>query len=142
MPSAEKQSAYDGALMVNAALETHRYMGKPPGEFFNKTQALTATVNGEYVHLYGNHVVEKGSSLSYHQYPLKIYRPRDSLEDFKKTYKQVRNVQDWARGRATSTKDELHAYARTMEASHAAADPTSRTLATEWIDGEQIILAR
>jgi len=133
MPSAEKQSAYDGALMVNAALETHRYMGKPPGEFFNKTQALTAAVNGEYVHLYGNHVVEKGPSLSYHQYPLKIHRPRDSLEDFKETYKQVRNVQDWARERATSTKDELHAYARTMEASHAAADSTSRTLATEWI---------
>lgn len=115
MPSAEKQCAYDGALMADAAYDAHNYMKKDPAEFFDKTQALTVALNGEYVHLYGNHVVKHGSSLEYHHYPLQIHKPRDSLEDFKETYKQLRNAQDWARERATQTKDGLHASIRAKE---------------------------
>lgn len=94
MPSAEKQCAYVGALMVESAYDTHSYMNKDSAEFFDKTQALTVALNGEYVHLYGNHVVKRGSGLEYHQYPLQIHKPRDSLGDFKETYKQLRNAQD------------------------------------------------
>ena len=115
MPSAEKQCAYDGALMVDAAYDAHKYMNKDPIEFLNKTQALTVALNGEYVHFYGNHVVEKSSSLEYHQYPSQIHKPRDSLKDFKETHRSVRNAQDWSRKRATRTKDDLHAYAQAKE---------------------------
>jgi len=110
MPSAEKQCAYDGALMVEAANHAHRYMMKGSAEFLDKTQALTLALNGEYVHLYSNHVIGGSSALEYHQYPLQIHKPRDSLKDFKETYRSIRNAQDWARYRATKTKDDLHEY--------------------------------
>lgn len=109
-PSAEKQCAYYGALMVDAAHEAHKYMKIPSAEFFNKTQAITVTLNGEVVKQYSNHMVKRGSSIEYHQYPLRTNLPRESLEDFKETYRRVRNCQDWARERAARTKDGLHAY--------------------------------
>jgi hypothetical protein len=110
LPSAEKQCAYDGALMVDAAHEAHKYMKKPSTEFFNKTQAITVALNGEFVQQYSNHMVKRGRSVEYHQYPLRTNQPRESLKDFKETYRRVRNCQDWARERAARTKDDLHAY--------------------------------
>ena len=115
MPSAEKQCAYDGALMVDSAYAAHKYMNKDPAEFLNKTQALTAALNGETARLYGNHVVERGSALKYHQYELDARWPGKSLKEFKETRNQVRNAQDWAWERATRTKDDLHAYAHAKE---------------------------
>ena len=110
MLSAEKQCTYDGAFMVEAACHIREYMIKDLAGFLHKTQALTLALNGEYVHLYGNHAIVKGSSFEYHQYPLHIYKPRDSLKDLKETYRSIRNAQDWARHRATRTKDDLHAF--------------------------------
>lgn len=110
MLSAEKQCAYDGALMVEAAGHVHEYMMKDLADFLNKSQALTLALNGELVILYSNHATVKGSSFEYHQYPLHIYKPRDSLDEFKETYRSIRNAQDWARHRATRTKDDLHAF--------------------------------
>ena len=115
MPSAEKQCAYDGALMVESAYEAHKYMNKDPAEFLNKTRALTADLNGEFVHLYGNHVVKRDSALEYHQYELDVLCPRKSLKEFENTRNQIRNAQDWAREHATRTKDDLHVYAHAEE---------------------------
>lgn len=64
--------------MADAAYDAHKYMNKDSVKFLNKTQALIVALNGEYVHLYGNHVVKNGSSLEYHQYPLQIHKPSDS----------------------------------------------------------------
>ncbi|MCJ1250671.1 hypothetical protein MMC30_007899 [Trapelia coarctata] len=132
IPSAEKQCAYDGALMVDAAFDAHRYMKKDTAEFVDKTQALTVALNGEIVHIYGNHVVAKGSSFEYHQYPLHTHLPGESFEAFKETYKQVRNAQDWARERATRTKDDLYTYSNTKRAAPITlAEPTDDPGATE-----------
>lgn len=94
--------------MVESAHEAHKYMNKDPVEFLNKTQALTAALNGEYVHLYGDHVVKRGSALKYHQYELDVHCPG-------KSRKQIRNAQDWARERPTRTKNDLHAYSHAKE---------------------------
>ena len=115
MPSAEEQCAYDGALMANAAYDAHNYMDKDPAEFFGKTQALTVALNGRSVDLYGNHVVKKASGLEYHQYSLGNHQPRNSPKEFKETRKRIRNAQDWARERATRTKDDLHTYTPAKE---------------------------
>ncbi|KAL9098549.1 MAG: hypothetical protein Q9163_005815 [Psora crenata] len=110
MISAEKQSAYDGALMVEAAGNIHQYMKKGLAGFLDQTQALTLVLNGECVHLCSNHAIKVGSGYEYHQYLLQTCAPGVSLKDFKLAYKSVRNAQDWARYRATRTKDDLHAF--------------------------------
>jgi ABC-type proline/glycine betaine transport system substrate-binding protein len=100
MLSATKQAAYDGAVMVDTAWESHQFMSKPANDFLGRTQALTGTVNGSNVHIYANHaissearatdhVVDGGISvypdkLQYHQYPAKGVLACESLEDFKK----------------------------------------------------------
>ena len=143
MLSAEKQCAYDGALMADAALEAHLYMQKDQGEFNNKTQALTIALNGESVRLYGCHIIQTKeieqripeplkkpktmpfqtkwrndvtpsipqlASLQYHHFELNRYLPGKSPAALKETCRQIRNAQDWARQRATRTKDELNAF--------------------------------
>ena len=117
--SAEKQCAYDGALMVEAASEAHKFMKKPLTELLNKTQAITVALNGNFVQQYSNHMVKHGHSIEYHQYPLSVNTPTASLEDFRKTYRRVRNCQDWARRRAARTKDALHTY---VNAQHEASE--------------------
>jgi hypothetical protein len=49
MACARKQAAYDGALMVEAAYEVHKFMGKAKDEFFGYTQALTLALNGREI---------------------------------------------------------------------------------------------
>ena len=107
---AKKQCAYDGAIMVEAACEIQKYMNKDLADLFDTTQALTMAITEENVHIYANHVVKKGSSLEYHQYPLCKKVPTDSFANFKETCKMIRNAQDWAQERAAKTKDELHAF--------------------------------
>lgn len=100
MPSAEKQCAYDGALMVDAAFEALKYMKKNEEGLYGKTQAITLAMNGEYAHFYTNHVVKKASGLQYHQYAIGKHTPTNSLKEYKETRKQLRNAQDWGRERA------------------------------------------
>ncbi|RDL42358.1 uncharacterized protein BP5553_02337 [Venustampulla echinocandica] len=134
IPSATKQAAYDGAVMVDAAWEAHQFMSKPADEFLGNTQALTGAVNGSYLHIYANHAISPQTDatnyvaasgtiahrekLQYHQFPLNGVLPSESLEDFKKARKTVRNAQDWARERAAQSKDALHAR---VDAMHTAA---------------------
>ncbi len=111
--SAEKQCAYDGALMVEAAFQAHDYMGKPRSEFLHNTQALTIATNGLDVRQYANHVLEHNGKHEYHQHHLKTNHPTESLEEFRNTYRRLRNCQDWARESAARTRDDLHAFLAT-----------------------------
>ncbi|KAL9045670.1 MAG: hypothetical protein Q9214_001322, partial [Letrouitia sp. 1 TL-2023] len=135
MLSAEKQCAYNGALMVEAAGHIHEYMMKDLADFLHKTQALTLALNGEYIHLYSNHAIVKASSFEYHQYPLHIYKPRDSLNDFKETYRSIRNAQDWARHRATRTKDDLHAFINSKVAASTMSNQQANETSATWTAG-------
>jgi len=100
MPCATKQAAYDGAVMVNAAWEAHKYMAKPADEFMGKTQALTGTVNGTSICIYANHAISSEvdaskphpEKLQYYQFPAKGLMPILSWEDFNKARKIVRNA--------------------------------------------------
>lgn len=134
MPSATKQAAYDGAIMVDAAWKTHQYLTKPADDFLGHTQALTGALNGSYLHIYVNHAISPQTvnaatsatvahpkKLQYHQFPLKRVLPTESLEDFKKAQKTVRNAQEWAREKATKNKDALHAHVDVMHTAAAAA---------------------
>jgi hypothetical protein len=120
--------------MVDAAWEAHQFMSKPADDFLGNTQALTGAVNGSYLHIYANHAISPQANatnyaaasptvaypekLQYHQFPLKGVLPSESLEDFKKARKTVRNAQDWAREKAAESKDALHAH---VDAMHTAA---------------------
>jgi hypothetical protein len=54
---AKKQAADDGAVMVDSAWETYKFVSKPADEFLSRTKALTVAVNGSYLHIFANHAV-------------------------------------------------------------------------------------
>lgn len=117
MQVAERQCAYDGALMADAAREVHEYLGKSPEEFYRHTQALTVALDGKYVLVHGHHIMpgEASGSLEYHQFSLNEFTPRRSLAEYRALYKYIRNSQDWARERSTEKLEELHALAKSRQ---------------------------
>ncbi|KAK3044137.1 hypothetical protein LTS18_002080, partial [Coniosporium uncinatum] len=117
MQVAERQCAYDGALMADAAREVHEYLGKSPEVFYRHTQALTVALDGKYVLVHGHHIMpgEASGSLEYHQFSLNEFTPRRSLAEYRALYKYIRNSQDWARERSTERLEELHALAKSRQ---------------------------
>jgi len=122
MQVAERQCAYDGALMADAALEVHKHLGKPLEEFYSHTQALTVALDGKYVLIHAHHVTESQASgpLEYHQFAINEFMPRRSLDEYKAAYRYIRNSQDWARERSTERLEELHAFAKLEKAAPSA----------------------
>jgi hypothetical protein len=108
--NAELQCAYDGAIMVDAARNIHKSLGKGFNSFWTTTQALTLAYNGNEMTILANHAVESTSGVQRHSYPLFSDTPRHSFEHFKLTQKHTRNAQDWSRERATKTLEELRDY--------------------------------
>jgi hypothetical protein len=120
MTNAEQQSAYYGAIMVNAAWEQHKFQQLPAEDFLNITQALTVKCNGRYLSIYANYATAAGEAkaityqsgiaypnkLHYHQYMLECV-DLEMESHFRQAYKYVRNAQDWSRNRAVESKDAL-----------------------------------
>ena len=107
---ARKQAAYDGALMVFAAHELEKTMGKDESKLLNQIQAVTVATNGKEVYIFGHYAVQKeGSKRRYRMCDLQSLII-SSVQRFQETCKVVRNTQDWARKKATSLRDELITY--------------------------------
>lgn len=103
------ESAYNGAVMAEAARSVHRFMKQPDEQFDRATMALTVAFNGLCLDIFANHAV-LGDNLAYHQVPLTTDRPWFSLEEFKLAYKHVRNAQDWAQAYEQHKRSELMAH--------------------------------
>ncbi|KUJ13927.1 uncharacterized protein LY89DRAFT_736926 [Mollisia scopiformis] len=58
---AQVQCAYDGALMANAAMASHLYMGKYDKEFYGQTKAVTVAFSAQNLKIYGHHVLHNES---------------------------------------------------------------------------------
>lgn len=104
MDEAEKQCAYDGAVMVHSAQRVRQYLARPSATFDSHTQALTVAFNGADLHIYANH---RTSDDKYHCYPLTADKPCFSFARYKAARRQLRNAQDWAYRRTTRTCDHL-----------------------------------
>lgn len=109
------QTAHDGALMTEAAIEMQRYAGKTPIDLYGITQAITIETNGTVLELRGCYALEREGRLEFHHYPLDYYLSVKSYDGFKRAYRHVRNAQDWAKERAVATLNELWAYDKTFD---------------------------
>jgi hypothetical protein len=117
------QVAYDGAVMVDAAWEVHKYMKKPARDFFGKTQALVIAITDSYFELFACHAmpaVESKSGyppkLSYHIYSL-VCSTIKSEDDLKTVCLSTHNAQDWCRAQAESVKDGIQNFCEELEKS-------------------------
>jgi hypothetical protein len=111
------QAAYDGAVMVDAAWEMHKYMKKPARDFFGTTKALVITISDRCFELFACHampaVESKGKSkdeyppkIKYHIFQL-IGSKIDSADNVKAICLSIRNAQDWCYAQARSVKENL-----------------------------------
>jgi hypothetical protein len=97
------QAAYDGAVMVDAAWEIHKYMKKPARDFFGKTQALVIAISDQTFHLFACHALPVDWNQHQDEYPAKleyhIFNLVNSIIDSKDQVKTVclsiSNAQDW-----------------------------------------------
>jgi hypothetical protein len=116
--NADAQAAHDGAVMVHAQWERHKYMKKPAQDFFGKTKALVMAIAGRQFALFACHATPVGwnqvedeypAKLNYHIFPL-VNSLIVSEDDVKAVCLTIRNAQDWCRAQAKSAKDELCEY--------------------------------
>lgn len=115
--NARVQAAYDGAVMVDAAWEAHKYMKKPARFFLGHTKAIVVTITDNLVDVYTCHAEAANTNymrghpkaLSYHTYNVACMK-LNSADDFEKACLFIRNAQDWCRAQAEATRDELKKY--------------------------------
>ena len=105
---AERQAAYDGAIMVDAARAQEEHLDRPFQ--YGHTQALTVTSKGDMVRIFANHAVQDKQETRFHHVQVLYGDPLSSRADFSATRRRVRNAQDWARSRAEETCDDLNEH--------------------------------
>ncbi|EPE02347.1 hypothetical protein F503_03932 [Ophiostoma piceae UAMH 11346] len=106
MEEARLQSAYDGAALVFARNQALSHIGKPdpPGH----AEVTTFATDGTTLNLFAHYAAEtEDGTLEYHQYRVKSTNLIDSHEDFRNSYKHIRNAQDHARGQSYALRDDL-----------------------------------
>jgi hypothetical protein len=106
MNSAEHQAAYDGASMVYARNEACSYLGNP--DPIDHAYVQTFTTDGKLLHTFTNFSTESQGQVKYHQYPTSSSFLISSYEDFKKSRRRLRNLQDDAKESSEKLRDKLN----------------------------------
>jgi hypothetical protein len=55
--TARAQAAYDGAVIVQAAWDIHKHLGRPAKQFLGQTKALVVVMVGLVLELYACHAL-------------------------------------------------------------------------------------
>ncbi|KAK0101219.1 hypothetical protein ONS95_012798 [Cadophora gregata] len=103
---AQTQAAYDGACMVYGRNEARSYLESPdpPGYAF----VSTFTTDGTTVNTFAHYSSETQGQVKYHQYPESSSLLISSYQDFKKSRRRLRNLQDDAKETSEKLRDELN----------------------------------
>ncbi|KAK5021395.1 hypothetical protein LTR60_000011 [Cryomyces antarcticus] len=107
MEEAKLQTAYDGALMVENAVEVEMTFEQEGGETaYGRTLALTVAFNGVNVRIYADYATRSvlDGAVVYHHHEIVQHNPTTSKEAFKMTVRHVRNAQDYSRELASRRK--------------------------------------
>jgi len=104
---ADLQCAYDGALMVHAAMKAHEYMygssASALDSFWNKTKAITIAFDGRDLHIFAHFAAlnpdwegedDEDHRVLFHQYVLKQIMIISDFEAFRKGQQLIQNAQD------------------------------------------------
>ncbi|RSL46803.1 hypothetical protein CEP53_010192 [Fusarium sp. AF-6] len=106
MEKARLQSAYDGAALVHGRSQALDSIGKPSTAGHSKV--TTFTTDGTNLNFFAHHAIpSEDNTTEYHQYPISSLNLTTSYQDFRQGYRQLRNVQDYAREESYRLRDQL-----------------------------------
>jgi hypothetical protein len=116
MEEARLQSAFDGAALVYARNQALEYTEAPdPAGYATVT---TFTTDGTNLNFFSHYATPSGvdGALQYHQYPIASTSVKNSHEEFRKGWRQLRNAQDRAKEQSYQLRDELKEYWKASKA--------------------------
>ena len=106
MNLARHQAAYDGASMVYARNEACSFLGSP--DPVDHAYVQTFTTDGATLNTFTHFSTESQGQVKYHQYPTSSSFLISSYEDFKKSRRRLRNLQDVAKETSEKLRDKLN----------------------------------
>jgi len=103
---AQTQAGYDGACMVYGRNEARSFLESPDpaGHAF----ISTFTTDGTTLNIFDHYSSESQGQVKYHQYPTSNSFLISTYEDFKKSRRQLRNLEDDAKVASEKLRDELN----------------------------------
>jgi len=103
---AQTQAAYDGACMAYARKKTRSFLENPdpPGNAF----VSTFTTDGTILNTFANYLSDTQPQVKYHHYPTSSSLLIATYEDYKKSRRRLRNLEDDAKEASEKLRDELH----------------------------------
>jgi len=119
LTGAQLQCAYDGSLMVHAAMQAHKHMYGSLDDFYGKTAALTLAFSGEHLEFYLHHATlnEDQDDTSPDRPPVLFHQHRVHVENvivnypsFKSAWTHIRNAQDIGHEMATDLRQQLKVH--------------------------------
>ncbi|APA15468.1 hypothetical protein sscle_15g102380 [Sclerotinia sclerotiorum 1980 UF-70] len=119
----QAQAAHDGACMVYGRNKALSFLDSPDptGHAF----VSTFTIDGTILNTFAHYSSESQGQLNYHQYPISSSLLISSYEDFKKSRRRLRNLQDDAKEISERLRDELKATSVLAETDAAGTDGNS-----------------
>ncbi|GAB7343432.1 hypothetical protein MBLNU457_1459t2 [Dothideomycetes sp. NU457] len=124
---ADFQCAYDGALMVHAAMKAHEYMygssASAMDSFWNTTKAITIAFDGRNLNIFAHYAAlnpdpnpewedDEGHRVLFHQYALKQMIITSDFEAYKKGKQLIRNAQDLGYELNSDLRRQLYEHRR------------------------------
>ena len=105
MKLAQTQAGFDGACLVYGRTKARSYLGTPdpPGHAF----VSTFTTDGTSLNIFAHYVSEHFGQVKYHQFPVSSAFLIASYDDFTKSRRLLRNLQDFAHQNAERLRDNL-----------------------------------
>jgi hypothetical protein len=125
MIEAQTQAAYDGACMVHGRNEARSFLQSPDpaGHAF----VSTFTTDGTTLNTFGHYSSQSEGQVKYHQFPDSSSFLIASYEDFKKSRRRLRNLEDEAKETSEKLRDELiEKWSANQE------DPTNQVVTEYW----------
>jgi hypothetical protein len=103
---AQTQAGYDGACIVYGRNEARSFLESPDpaGHAF----ISTFTTDGTTLNIFDHYSSESQGQVKYHQYPTSNSFLISTYEDFKKSRRQLRNLEDDAKEASEKLRDELN----------------------------------
>lgn len=105
MTLAQTQAGYDGASMVYGRNKARSFLGS--ADSTDHAFVSSFTTDGTTVNSFAHYSTTSQNQTKYHQYSITSSFPTTSFEDFRKSRRQLRNQQDYAKENSETLRDEL-----------------------------------
>ncbi|KAM5347356.1 hypothetical protein ACJ41O_010361 [Fusarium nematophilum] len=109
MEEARLQSAYDGAALVYGRSQALDSIGKP--HLAGHAKVTTFTTDGTTLNFFAHYAApSEDGTPEYHHYPIASTNLKNSHQEFKQGYRQLRNAQDYAKEESYELRDQIKEF--------------------------------